>query len=170
MRKRGLNLPKKRSIIAPASLLKRFASYFIDLFIVNLVILTPLKKLLAKIVPADLSIAEMQNFLTTNIDARNLLFTTAIFSGLLTVAYFTYFEYKTQQTPGKMLMKNYITPVKGKTLSFWNYLLSNLTFLPFFPFILLWIVDPIYMFFSPKNQRFMEKISNIVVMEKHEVY
>lgn len=169
MQKRGLNLPKKRVITAPASLIKRFVGYFIDLFIVNIVIISPFRSIFNHLIPSSLGVAEVQIYLQSNADARQIIISMAILIGILIVTYFTYFEYKLQQTPGKMIMKNFIVPEKGKTLTIWNYLISNLTFIPFFPFFLLWIIDPIHMFFSKKNQRFMEKISNIVVMEKYEV-
>jgi len=89
----------------------------------------------------------------------------ALSVGLITIIYFTYFEYKVQQTPGKMLMKNYIVPDKIKKLTLKNYLISNILF----AFSLLWIFDLLYMIFSPKNQRFMERISRILVVQKYEV-
>ena len=169
MKKRGLNLPKAREITAPASLLKRFASYFIDFFIINIIIIGPFKKIVEHILPKDASASELYSYMQQSNEANVIIAAISVIIGILAVSYFTYFEYRTQQTPGKMLMKNFIVPEKGKKLTFWNYLLSNLTFVPFFPFILLWIIDPIHMFISQKNQRFMEKIANIVVMEKYKV-
>jgi len=166
---RGLNLPKKRSITVPASLLKRFVSYFIDFFILN-IILIPLRNTLELAIPSEGGLAQAMSFLQTNPAAGKILLFHSLVSGLVILLYFTYFEFKIQQTPGKMLMKIHIIP-QGKTkLTFWHYLISNLTFIPTFPFIILWIIDPIYMIFSKQNQRFMEKITNILVVGKFEVY
>jgi uncharacterized RDD family membrane protein YckC len=108
---------------------------------------------------------ELQAYLETNIETRNFIISISLLISILIISYFTYFEYRTQQTPGKMLMNNFIYPEKGK-LTFWNYLVSNLTFIPF---LMLWILDLAYMIFSPKNQRFMEKLCNISVMERYGV-
>lgn len=166
MNKRGLDLPKKRGFIAPASLIKRFASYFIDLIIINFIILIPFKKVLSKIIPQNSSYIEVYHFIENNPEISSIFLALSLLIGILAVLYFTYFEYYLQQTPGKMLMNIYIIP-ENRKLSFWNYLVSNLTFLPFFPFILLWIIDPVYMFISPKNQRFMEKLTKILVVQKY---
>lgn len=168
MPKRGyrLNLPKAEEFIAPASLLKRFLSYFIDLFIINFIIIFPFGKILKKIIPSG-SFSEVYQYIQTNPAVGNMIFLLSIVIGILTVAYFTFFEYITQQTPGKILMKQGIIRERGPQLRFINYLISNLTFMPLFPFILLWIIDPIYMIISPKNQRLMERLTRILVVEKY---
>ena len=158
MYKKELNLPKKRTFTAPASLLRRVASYIIDFFIIDTIITYPFEKILNKIIPENLSILEKASYLNSNI---RVTFSIIFFTGIITIAYFTYFEYKIQQTPGKMIMKNFIIP---KNLTFKNYLISNITF-AFFP---LWLFDMFYMFFSTKNQRFMEQLTNIIVMQKYE--
>jgi len=169
MPKRGYksNLPKEKSFVAPASLLKRFLSYLIDLFIINFIIISPFGKILKKIIPETTSFAETYQYIQSNPEITTALTLLSLIIGILIVAYFTLFEYFMQQTPGKILMKQHITKEKGRELRFINYFVSNLTFLPFFPFILLWIIDPIYMIISPKNQRFMEKIARILVIEKY---
>ena len=168
MKKRGyrLNLPKAESFIAPASLLKRFISYFIDLFIINFVIIFPFQKIIKKIIPTD-SFSETYQYIQANPAVGNIIFFLYFIIGILMVVYFTFFEYTTQQTPGKMLMKQHIVKESGRELRFINYLVSNLTFIPFFPFILLWIIDPVYMIISPKNQRLMERLTRILVVEKY---
>jgi uncharacterized RDD family membrane protein YckC len=168
MKKRGLrlNLPKENTFIAPASLLKRFISYFIDLLIVNFIIISPFEKILKRIIP-ELSFSEAYLYIQTNPGVANIIFFLSIVVGILIVAYFTGFEYLAQQTPGKMLMKQCIVKETGPELRLRNYLISNLTFLPVFPFILLWIIDPIYMIISPKNQRLMERLARILVIERY---
>ena len=164
MPKRGLKLPKKRTFKAPASLIRRFVSYGIDFFIINIIV-SPLESVLTRAIPANLGIWERAEFLRSDIFATKLTIYITFLVGAITVLYFTYFEYKMQQTPGKMLMKNFIVPEKKKTLTFWSYLISNITF----AFFILWVLDLIYMIFSPKNQRFMEKLTKILTMQKYEV-
>jgi uncharacterized RDD family membrane protein YckC len=168
MPKRGIALFRTKTITAPASLLKRFAAYIIDFLIINFVIIYPFRNVISKIMPKDMGFAGLQEYLLTNQEARSAMVTISAVIGVFTLFYFTYFEYKSQQTPGKMLMKNYIVPVAGR-LTFWNYLLSNLVFIPVFPFFFFLIADFIYMIFSKTNQRFTEKLANISVMEKYEV-
>ncbi|MBW2981285.1 RDD family protein [Candidatus Woesearchaeota archaeon] len=163
MKKRGL---KTNEFIAPASLLKRFLSYFIDLFIINFIIILPFEKILKNIIPSN-SFSESYQYIQNNPGVGNLIFFLSIIIGILMVVYFTVFEYLMQQTPGKILMKQYIIKETGQPLKLINYIVSNLTFIPIFPFILLWIIDPIHMIISSKNQRLMERFTRILVVEKY---
>ena len=168
MKKTGykLNLPESKAFIAPASLLKRFVAYFIDLVIVNFIIISPFNVILEKIIPSG-SFSETYQYIQNNPEVSSIIFFLSVVIGILIVAYFTVFEYLTQQTPGKMLMRQYIVKETGQQLKLRNYIISNLTFMPVFPFILLWIADPVYMVISPKSQRLMERFTRILVVEKY---
>ena len=163
MYKRGLRLPKKRGFIAPASLFRRYAAYIIDFIMISIVIL-PLGIILQKQLPPNLGIMQMLEYIQANPQLIPIRASVGLFSAVLTVLYFTYFEYKLQQTPGKMLMKISIIPEKREKLTFSKYLLSNILF----AFTLLWILDLLYMIFSPKNQRFMERLTKILVVQRYE--
>jgi len=170
MPKRGvrLNLPKKRSFVAPASVLRRIAAYVIDFLIIRFTVLIPFNSLLKKLIPVhEQGFKAITQYLESTPGISSLLIMISIGMSVLIVAYFTVFEYKTQQTPGKMLMKQWIVPEKEK-IPFWNYLLSNIPFILVFPFFLLIIADIIHAIYSPKNQRFMEKITGILVVQKYE--
>ena len=171
MPKRGLrlNLPKKQSFIAPASLFRRIIAYLIDFLIIRFTILIPFNGLLRKIVPAEEEgYKAVIEYLQNTPSISGLLVIISIAMSFVIVLYFTIFEYKTKQTPGKMIMKQWIVPEK-QNITLLNHLISNLTFVLVFPFVLLWIIDLIYMIYSPKNQRFMEKLSGILVIQKYEV-
>ena len=71
-----------------------------------------------------------------------------------------------QQTIGKMLMKIYVVS-DTKTLNPWQLLVRNLVFIPIFPFVLLWLIDPLFMFFTKTNQRLSEILSKTRVVEKY---
>ncbi|MBW2977300.1 RDD family protein [Candidatus Woesearchaeota archaeon] len=170
MQKRGfrLNLPKKQSFIAPASLFRRIIAYVIDFIIIRFTILIPFNALLRKIIPVqEQGYKAVIGYLQNNPSINSLLVVISIAMSIMIVLYFTIFEYKTQQTPGKMIMKQWIVPEKEKITAI-NYLVSNLTFILVFPFMILWIIDLIHAIYSPKNQRFMEKISGILVLQKYE--
>ena len=156
---------KKRDkfFIAPASIFRRFLAFVIDLIIFDIIVLFPFNRLFNKIVPG--TTAEQYAYIQQNPQILTLLLPFVMIAGIILVLYFTYFEYKLNQTPGKMLLRIKIFP--ESKITFWNYLFSNLTFLPLFPFNLLLIIDPFYMIFSPKNQRLMERINKIIVLQKY---
>jgi uncharacterized RDD family membrane protein YckC len=169
MQKRGvrLNLPKTQSFIAPASLFRRLIAYAVDFLIIRFVILIPFDALFKKIIPVqEQGFMAVYHYVQNTPGISRVLFSITLAVSIMIILYFTIFEYKTQQTPGKMLMKQWIVP-ENKDLTFFNYLVSNLTFLLVFPFIILLLIDLIHMIYSAKNQRLMEKISGILVMQKY---
>ena len=164
MAKLNLNLPKKRAVTVPASLLKRFGAYLIDFILIS-IILGPLNNTLTSVLPVEEGFSALYDYVQNNPNVTTTLLIHSIVTGLLIVLYFTYFEYKIQQTPGKLLFKTSIVP-DGKTkLTFWHYFLSNISFIPSLPFFILMIIDAIHMVVSPKRQRLMEKIAKILVVE-----
>ena len=152
-----LNLPEKpRSLI-----LKRFIAFTIDILVIELIILTPFKNILISLIPVG-DYTEMSSYIFSNpnvLSTVNLVFFAA---GIIILLYFTIFEYRLRQTPGKMIMKLY---VESEKLTFWQILISNISFIPVFPFILIWIFDLIYVLTSKSQQRFMEMITRISVTE-----
>ena len=160
MQKRG------NTFIAPASILRRVLAFITDIIIINFVIITPFKFLINNSIPTGISIMEFQSYLQSNSQLLNQLNFIFVIIGLIAVFYFSYFEYKIQQTPGKILFKIHVVSEK-KNPSFLQYLISNITFIPSFPFYILWIIDPIYMFISPKNQRLMERLSKILTIQQY---
>lgn len=44
-------------------------------------------------------------------------------------------------------------------------LIRNLFIIPFFPFIILWILEPIYLMNNKNNQRLLEKLTNTMTIE-----
>jgi uncharacterized RDD family membrane protein YckC len=171
MKKRGvrLNLPKKQSFIAPASLFRRIIAYIIDFIIIRFTVLIPFNSLFKKIIPVhNEGYKAVYEYIQSNPSLSSILFLISVAMSIIIILYLTIFEYRTGQTPGKILMKQWIIQEREK-VSFWNYLVSNLSFIFVFPFFILLIIDIIHAIYSPKNQRFMEKISGILVMQKYEV-
>ena len=70
------------------------------------------------------------------------------------------------QSIGKMLMKIYVIS-DNKVLKTWQLLVRNIVFIPIFPFVLLWILDPLFMFFTKTNQRLTEILGKTRVVEKY---
>ena len=133
-----------------ASLLKRLIAFSIDLLILNSILLWPFNILLLKNFP-DLQKTSLTSILSTDLAA--IIF----FMGIVILLYFTLFEYKYQQTIGKYFVRIKISEKKN----FSSLLLSNVIFIPTIPFLLLAIVDVIYLIFNPNNQRLTEKFLKI---------
>ena len=77
-------------------------------------------------------------------------------------------EKKMGQTIGKVLMRIYVVS-DNNNLKTWQLLTRNLIFIPIFPFVLLWIIDPLFMFFTKTNQRLTEILSKTKVVEEFDL-
>jgi len=153
-----LNLPKARTLKRDASILKRLVAFILDLLIINIIIVSPFQKVFYKVIDQNLSIMEtinqMQASLTTGV------YSALFFIGILSLAYFTFFQLKIMQTPGMMILK---IRVEGE-LTFLKALLRNLFILPFFPFYILWIVEPVHLLI--RGRRFLEEITKTKTVEE----
>ena len=166
MKKRGLNLPKQRTFIGPALFWKRSLAFLADLLLINLVIFFPFRRIIQKLLPAPTSYSETYNYLISNATYTKTLTLVSITMSLLAILYFALMEYKLQQTPGKMLFN--ISVVSDiKKLSFWQCLVRSLLIIPIFPFILLWVIDPLFIIFTKTNQRLSEILSKTKTVETY---
>ena len=163
---RRLNLPKERTFIGPALLWKRIAAFFIDMVIINLIVLFPFRRLFQSIIPKDYSFSEAYRLLSTSTDYTSLITLISFVMSVLIIVYFLMMERKMGQTIGKMLMKIYVVG-DNNTLKAWQLLTRNLVFIPIFPFVLLWMLDPLFMFFTKTNQRLSEILSKTRVVEMY---
>ncbi|MEE9525576.1 MAG: RDD family protein [Candidatus Woesearchaeota archaeon] len=157
---------EEKFFIAPASIGKRIFAFIIDILIIDLFILFPFDRLFRKLIPTA-TFSNQMNFFQSNPQIAARLSPILVLMSLIVVFYFTYLEYKIQQTPGKMLFGIYIAP--ERKITYWNYLLSNLTFIVTKLFIILWIIDFFYMVTSPKNQRLLERLNGIVQVQKYKI-
>ncbi len=165
-KKRGVDLPGMRTVESGAQLWKRIVAFFIDILVLDIIIIAPFRKYFS--MPAG-GIAESVEFLANNPEVTQTLKIILFLSTILALLYFSILESRIGQTLGKYIFKIYVRSEDKKQLSFWKVLLSNITLIPFFPFIILWIVDPIHMFFSKNNQRLMEKFTKIITVQKYVV-
>lgn len=72
------------------------------------------------------------------------------------------------QTIGKKLMNIYVVS-NINNLKRWQLFVRNLVFVPIFPFDLLMILDPIFMFFTKTNQRLTEILSKTRVVASYDL-
>lgn len=161
-----LNLPKERHFIGPALLWKRIAAFFIDIAILNLVVLFPFRALFRNLIPKDYSFSEAYNLLSSSTNYTSYMGLISFVMSLLIILYFFMLEKKMGQSIGKMLMKVYVVS-DNSTLKNWQLIIRNSVFIPIFPFVLLWILDPLFMFFTKTNQRLTEILSKTRVVEQY---
>lgn len=161
-----LNLPKEKTFIGPALVWKRIAAFFIDMIVINLVVLFPFRKLFQSIVPKNYSFSEAYKFLSASTSYTGFITSVSFIMAMFIISYFFMFEGKMGQTIGKALMRIYVVS-DSTALKPWQLLTRNLVFIPIFPFVLLWALDPLFMFFTKTNQRLTEILSKTRVVEKY---
>ena len=74
-------------------------------------------------------------------------------------------QYRFRQTLG-MMMFNIKIESLNKEIGIMQLIVSNLMLLPVFPFLLLWIIDPIYSIFNKNSQRLTQKVVGLYVSEE----
>ncbi len=163
MAKNNLNLPKDATFKGPASIWKRALAFAIDLLILDFVIGGFYRSLIAKLLPTDIP---SYNFFSANPKITSLISLITMFFGLLALLYFSIMEYKTGQTIGKMFV-NIRVESDDSQFTYWQAITRSAYFIIFFPFFLLWIIDPIFMFFSKDKRRLMEVISRTRTVETY---
>ena len=157
-----LRLPKEKTFTGPALLWKRIAAFLIDIVVLNFTVLLPFQSLMESLMPQQNSFSEIYNFLKSNYAAS--ITAVSITASVLVILYFVVLERKMSQSIGKKLMNIYVAADDNK-LTTWRLFVRNIVFIPVFPFILLWIIDPLFMFFSKSNQRLSEILSKTKVMQ-----
>ena len=161
-----LNLPKEKTFKGPATIWKRALAFVVDLLIINLIILFPFRRLFQKILPESASFTETYNFINQNSDFSSAVTFLTIVVALLSILYFYLLEKRLHQSIGKMLFNIYVVS-DNKDIHRWQLLVRNIFLIPIFPFILLWILDPLFLFFTKNNQRLSEILSKTKVIENY---
>ena len=142
-------LDVKNRGIKSASMLKRSLALIIDILVINFTIAKPFQEILV-------SYMSNATFFQTIPDNIYLI----IFQiSVLSLLYFSLFQYYFQQTIGMMVLQIYVMP----KASFIKCLIRNLFVLPFFPFSILWVLEPIYLNF--KGIRWLEKVTGTMTVE-----
>lgn len=161
-----LKLPQKKTVVAPALIWKRVAAFLIDLLILNYLIIFPLVDLLAARMPKSASFAESLAELQSA-EFQGTIFLIGLFAGIVSMLYFMILEHKFGQTAGKMIMNIRVISNDGG-LKYWQLAARSAFLLPIFPFVLLWLIDPLFMLFTKEKNRLSEIISRTKVVETFE--
>ena len=131
-----------------ASFWKRTLAFIFDLLLINLIIAWPFQSTLQQYALKEFSVDKV-------LPAEAYFIVVMIF--LLALLYFTFLEYYVGQTPGQMIMNMESIAIDGN-MAFWKALLKNIFILPFFPFYILWALEPVHLIFY--KQRLMERWTN----------
>lgn len=139
-----------------ASKIKRILALIFDLLIIDFIIIGAFEGVFKKIMP-DISYSSITKLLEYDVTQATQLANLLTVISVLMLAYFVFSQYKTGQTLGMLVFGLKIETLNGEPLRFWQCFVRNLVIMPLFPFILLWIIDPIYFFVT--GDRFSEIVS-----------
>ena len=153
---------------AKASVLKRMLAFIADILLINLTILWPFRNTIENMLPKYDSISKTLEYVSKNQGLNGKVIVIMLCISLLTILYFYLLEKKLGQTAGKMIFGLYVRSTE-KELKRWQIFTRSIFLIPAFPFVLLWIVDPIVMFFSKENQRLSEILSKTKVVEEYRI-
>lgn len=146
----SLDLPGQRVTYARAAVWKRVVAFLLDLLVIDL-LLTPFDKHLRGIESGTL------------MEAGSIpegLVAMALLMGVVALLYFGLFEYLLGGTLG---MRLFNLSVKGRR-TFGICLVRNLYALPIFPLTLLWIIEPVYLFWQ--RERLLERWTGTGTVER----
>ena len=160
-----LNLPKQRNFKGPARIWKRALAFLIDITIIDFLLGVPFRSLFLKVVPEEDFFGEMK-ILQSSEKALMLLTVIMISYMFLYLLYFAILEYKLGTTIGKMFMRIKVEEDKN-AYGFLSYIIRNMVFIFIFPFILLWIADPLFMLFNRDGRRLSEILSRTRTVEDY---
>jgi uncharacterized RDD family membrane protein YckC len=138
---------------------KRFLAFSFDLLILNFILIGPFAGWLETIAPAGM------DGITSGSTLHGAAFVIIFIIFVIAMMYFTLFDYLSGQSLGMMMFNLYTVDTDRKrTPGFWKCTGRNLAILPIFPFILLWIADPVFLAF--KKTRISDLLTRSSVIEQ----
>lgn len=138
------------------SLARRFLAFLLDFSLLSITIFTPLRPVLEKFA-ASANFSATYAAFTHNESTSAVIAVVMVFVFTLVMFYFVLLEYLLGQTAGMLFLGIKVEGSKGSMPTFWQCFIRNLVFLPLFPFIVFWILDPLYLLFA--KQRLSEQLS-----------
>jgi uncharacterized RDD family membrane protein YckC len=143
----------------PAKLWKRVVAYIADSLIISFIILSPFSSVMENSIDKSSFISILSSLQST---FTKEFFLISFTLGILTLIYWTFMEWKFNQSVGKILLGLVVTSTSRKQLTFTQALTRNVTKLS----TIILVLDCINIFKNKKkNQRFFEKLSKTQVME-----
>jgi len=169
-KKINLKLPTQGSFTGNASLIKRVLAFMIDIILLEFLVLTPFKNLFFRIIPDTTNITSLYTYLTNHPELTGKLTTLIMVVSVFVMLYFIILEWRIGQTLGKALVGIKVislTEPKKKGIGFFSAIVRSLFLIPFIPFILLWIIEPLVIIFTRTNQRLLEMLSKTKTVERY---
>ena len=133
-----------------APLWKRVVAYIVDIFVISFLVVTPFSGFF------DADVESFADLFAFNFSSEVIFVGIAI--AILTLLYWSFLEWRFQQTVGKILLR---IRVKGN-ITLWQAVTRNVTKLS----TLILILDVLYMFYTKKHQRYFEKLSKTEVVNE----
>jgi len=158
-----MNLLGKKSE-TDASIWKRLLAFLIDLAVLEFIVFFPFNRLLRSAMPKNMGIKESYNFFLHS-GPGSMMATLSIIISFIALLYFVLLEYKIGQTIGKIMLNLYVVG-EEKEIKAWQAIVRSMFLIPLFPFMALWIIDPVYLAFIGKNKRLSEVLSKTKVVER----
>jgi len=161
---------KKRFLVMDAGIIDRLLAFLIDVILLRFTLFLPFEGMLSSIyekmgIPANSSsFNTTYNYFISHPEVGNSASLLLLgFAGLV-LLYFALMEFALGQTVGKMVLKIAVVSdlglkKKGKKVSkptFPQCLLRNIGFIPLFPLMLLWAIDPLFIIFRKDRRRLTE--------------
>jgi hypothetical protein len=150
---RALNLPGERIVVAKAQMWKRVLGFIIDLIVIDLLFAPSFSKFIYS--PSW----TFHNIIRGEVILPEGFMLAIACIGIIALLYFSLFEWFLGGTPGMRLFGLEVTGAR----SFGFCLVRNLYALPFFPFTILWFVEPFYFFVF--KERLLERWSKTTTVE-----
>ncbi|MEK6916456.1 MAG: RDD family protein [Nanoarchaeota archaeon] len=160
----GLNLPKKRIMVAKAPFWKRALSFIIDILIIQFIIFMPYSGVIQGKLPVTDNFMQNYKYIEANSGVVEGLIPMFVVMFALVFVYFVIFEFKFGQTPGKMIMKLKLQLEKKEKMTVIKAVIRNMAAFPIFPFTLLWIIDPLYLLIT--GNRLSDNFSKTRMVEE----
>ena len=143
---------RKEILYQSAPVWKRLVAFLLDMLILEFFVFSHFEALVTKL--------SLGNTFSPLVLSQ---FTVLVFvMSMFVLLYFVVLECWLGQTLGYMALSIRLVG----DLSFWRVLVSNLSFLPVFPFVLLWLLDPLMILFSSTHQRFMHVLLGLHVIDE----
>jgi len=134
---------------------KRFFSYVVDIFLINLIVSIPFAGY------CESRFGGVRDVFFGGKSNGGLLIVSFLILFLI-LFYFVIMEYKTGQTIGSMIFGIYAISLIGKNMAFGQAFIRNILM----PFPIVLLIDSLYMIFKGGNRRLFEVFSATAVVEK----
>jgi uncharacterized RDD family membrane protein YckC len=158
-----LDLPGERLVKVNANVLRRFLAFLLDVIILSLLTL-PIQGFMK--VEQKETFGETLKAMMTSPELGSKMLIAAVFFAIIAILYFTILEYMMRQSVGKMMFRVYVESLTNEgRMTMGQSFLRNLFLIPFIPFSIIAIADPIFMLWTKENQRLSEIICKTKVVE-----